>query len=212
MMDERDWLASESPLVMLEFLGGKASDRKLRLFATSCCRAVWHLLEFDYLRRLVEAAERLADGAPSSEFFLEWNTVSPAARQGRFFRALGYAVAPGLTAAHTKYLAQTVWFASDLSGDEGTRLLLRLLRDIFGNPFRSPTLHPDWLTPTVFALAQAAYDERLLPAGELERDRLLILADALEDAGADAALTDHLREPGPHVRGCWVVDAILGRE
>jgi hypothetical protein len=42
---------------------------------------------------------------------------------------------------------------------------------------------------------------------------LAVLADALEEAGcADAGLLGHLRSRGPHVRGCWALDLILGRE
>jgi hypothetical protein len=64
----------------------------------------------------------------------------------------------------------------------------------------------------VLALAQATYDGRTLPAGTLEPDRLAVLADALEDAGCtDAAILGHLRGPGPHVRGCWALDLILGK-
>jgi hypothetical protein len=56
-------------------------------------------------------------------------------------------------------------------------------------------------------------DERVLPAGHLDNDRLAILADALEDAGCtDQAILGHLRGPGHHVRGCWAVDALLGRK
>ncbi len=62
----------------------------------------------------------------------------------------------------------------------------------------------------VAALAQAAYDERSMPSGELDRHRLGILADALEDAGcANNEILAHLHSPGPHVRGCWVVDLIV---
>jgi hypothetical protein len=62
------------------------------------------------------------------------------------------------------------------------------------------------------ALAQAAYDDLILPAGTLDSARLLLLADALEDAGcADADLLGHLRGEGPHVRGCWAVDLVLGK-
>jgi hypothetical protein len=61
-------------------------------------------------------------------------------------------------------------------------------------------------------MAQTAYDERILPAGTLDPDRLAVLADALEDAGCDNAdILSHLRGPGPHVRGCWVVDLLLGK-
>jgi hypothetical protein len=65
----------------------------------------------------------------------------------------------------------------------------------------------------VLALAQTAYDDRLLPAGTRDPDRLAILADALEDAGCDnAEILSHLRGSGPHVRGCWVVDLLLRNE
>jgi hypothetical protein len=88
----------------------------------------------------------------------------------------------------------------------------QLLRDVFGNPFRPVTPDPDWLTPTVVSLAQAAYDERQLPEGTLDPARLSVLADALEDAGCtDAELLGHLRGPGPHIRGCWVLDLLLGK-
>jgi hypothetical protein len=88
----------------------------------------------------------------------------------------------------------------------------RILRDLLGNPFRPVALHLAWLSPTVVSLAHAAYDERRLPSGTLDPIRLAILADALEEAGcADASILDHLREPGPHVRGCWVLDLLLGQ-
>jgi hypothetical protein len=64
----------------------------------------------------------------------------------------------------------------------------------------------------VVALAQAAYEQRELPAGTLDIARIAILSDALEDAGCtDAELLGHLRGPGPHVRGCWAVDLLLGK-
>src|SRR5262249_8615865 len=82
----------------------------------------------------------------------------------------------------------------------------RILFDIFGNPFHPVALGPASLKPTVVSLAQAIYDERAF-------DRLPILADALEDAGCNNAdILNHCRQPGDHVRGCWVVDLVLGRE
>jgi hypothetical protein len=85
-----------------------------------------------------------------------------------------------------------------------------LLRDLFGpSPFRRlPRINPTWLAwegGTVPKLAESIYEERAF-------DRLPILADALEEAGCDAAeLLRHLRGPAPHVRGCWAVDLVLGR-
>jgi hypothetical protein len=80
------------------------------------------------------------------------------------------------------------------------------LRDVFGNPFRPVTVNPTWQTATVVSLAQAIYDERAF-------DRMPILADALEDAGCtNADVLNHCRQPGEHVRGCWVVDLLLGKQ
>jgi hypothetical protein len=92
-----------------------------------------------------------------------------------------------------------------------------LVRDIFGNPFRpSPTLPPAvlaWNDGTVRLIAEGIYDDRKMPEGSLDTARLAILADALLDAGCDDdSLIQHCREPGPHVRGCWAVDLILGKE
>ena len=85
-----------------------------------------------------------------------------------------------------------------------------MVRDVFGNPFRPRTpADPSWLAwngGVVRELARAAYSDRCFTD-------MALLADALEDAGcADADLLGHLRGPGPHVRGCWAVDLLLGKE
>jgi hypothetical protein len=84
-----------------------------------------------------------------------------------------------------------------------------LVRELFGNPFRPLTLDPACLTPTVLSIAQAAYETRSLPSGELDPHRLAVLGDALEEAGASGDILSHLREPAPHVRGCFALDLIL---
>jgi hypothetical protein len=91
-----------------------------------------------------------------------------------------------------------------------------LLHDLFGNPFHPlPHLAPSllkWNGGAVVKLAEAIYEGRLLPSGHLDAARLAILADMLEEAGAtDPGLLGHLRGPGPHVRGCFAVDALTGR-
>jgi hypothetical protein len=54
-----------------------------------------------------------------------------------------------------------------------------------------------------------AAEERSGPEGHLDRARLAVLADALEDAGCtDREILCHLHGPGVHVRGCWVVDLV----
>ena len=80
-----------------------------------------------------------------------------------------------------------------------------LLRCIVGNPFRPIAFDPAWLTSTVRTLAEGVYYRRASAP-------LPVLADALQDAGCEQPdILDHLRGPGPHVRGCWVVDLILGK-
>jgi hypothetical protein len=83
---------------------------------------------------------------------------------------------------------------------------LTILRCLVGNPFRSVVLDPAWLTNDVRGLAATAYGDRAF-------DCLPILADALEEAGCtDEAILSHLRGPGPHARGCWVVDSVLDKK
>jgi hypothetical protein len=80
-----------------------------------------------------------------------------------------------------------------------------LMREVFGNPFCAVETDPAWLTSAVVALAQPIYEEQAF-------DRLPILANALEDAGCHRTdILGHCRSPGPHVRGCWVVDLLAGK-
>jgi hypothetical protein len=80
-----------------------------------------------------------------------------------------------------------------------------LLRDIFGNPFRPIAFSPEWRTSTAVAIAQGMYDSR-------DFSPMPLLADALQDAGCEVPeIIDHCRGPGPHVRGSWVVDGVLGK-
>ncbi len=90
--------------------------------------------------------------------------------------------------------------------DAESSMQCQILRDIFGNPFRPVALDPRWLTSTVIDLARTIYEERVW-------ERMPILADALMDAGCDSEeILNHCRGPGPHVRGCWVVDLLLQKE
>jgi hypothetical protein len=90
-----------------------------------------------------------------------------------------------------------------------------VLKDIFDNPSCPPSIDPvtlAWNNGTVDGLAQVAYECRQLPAGTLEPDRLAVLADALEEAGCGQQdMLKHLHSPGPHVRGSWPVDLLLGK-
>jgi hypothetical protein len=232
-VNETEWLECTESEKMLELLRSKASDRKLRLFVCACCRRVWHQLFDKQSRRAVEVAERLADGqADPAEVAAARTEMEELIRrreqewpeEASFSEA---ALLYGHVDRLPRMLAQsaleegvtTQWtgLAADFraAGPADHRPLVAFLHDIFGNPFRPVTIAPAvlaWNDAAVVRLAQAAYDERHLPAGTLDNGRLAILADALEEAGCtDADILGHLRGPGPHVRGCWPLDLCLGK-
>ncbi len=64
---ENEWDACTDPQPMLDFLQGRASDRKMWLFAVACCRRLWGVFLADECRRAVEVAERFADGRATEE-------------------------------------------------------------------------------------------------------------------------------------------------
>jgi hypothetical protein len=227
-MTEREWLTCTDPAPLLDSLRGKVSERKWRLLACACCRRVWHLLRDPRHRAAIAAAEQFADGQISPD---EMVAIADDSYRASFIGPGGRYIHKG-GAAHllvrhfssfddwdetyrcppldnTAMAAKMV--AERLRAKERS-VQAALVRDIFGNPLRPAAGDPGWRTPDVLALAQTAYDERQLPRGSLDNDRLGVLADALEDAGCqDSAILTHLRSPGPHVRGCWPVDAILGK-
>ncbi|HZY89324.1 MAG TPA: hypothetical protein VFE78_31165 [Gemmataceae bacterium] len=236
-MNESEWLACPDPWRMLDFLrgSGNASDRRFRLFAAACYRRVWHLLADPRTRHAVGVLERLADGgAPRGEVeqalrgacnaafeaeTLVWDDDLLEARglaAGSVYRA--FATDPAGAAGQardccTHAAVATAGPANEAAAERAEEVgQCRLLRDIFGGLFRRPPAFPLHVPAWCGGLAQAAYDNRELPSGHLESSRLAVLADALEDAGvSEGGLLDHLRGPGPHVRGCHVLDAISGR-
>lgn len=221
-MTESEWMACSDPTSMLDSLRGKASDRKLRLFACACCRLQWHLLADGRSRRAVEIAEGYADGLVTE---LERENVAAEALSAASEAAVARAGASERdTAALTAYAATAAWYTVYYQANSAARTTCDaeavdwyaanqigmphpdLIREVCGNPFRPVRLDPAWLSSDVMALARTIYEERAF-------DRMPELADALEEAGChDADTLGHCRQAGPHVRGCWVVDAILGRE
>ena len=216
-MTEPEWLGATDPAPMLEFLKGKASDRKLRLFGVGCCRRKWKYLADRLFEEAVAVAEVFADDADAvgAVDFARWNAGVALARWRRREGSAGVHVRAGDAAVRVTYTPPSVaHIALRTSGVPVNSAAARareageqaaLVRDIFGNPFRPVAIDPGWLTSTVLALAEGAYAERAF-------DRLPILADALQDAGCeDAAVLDHCRGEGSHSRGCWVVDLVLGK-
>jgi hypothetical protein len=226
-MTEAQWLTCTDPAPMLEFLqeSGKASERKLRLFACSWCRRIWHLLDHADSRKAVDVTKRYAEGQLGRETFegacSDAQEVMFAPHYGMAWKAAWLASWADAWAAASEVSRWAEWDWLDTRNGELTAdgLLAeqaQVLRCVVGNPFRPPpSLAPpllDWHGGAAVKLAQAIYEERSLPSGHLDAARLAVLADMLEEAGCfDAELVSHLRGPGLHVRGCVAVDAVLGQ-
>jgi len=214
MMTEQQWLQSADPRPLWAFLGEQGNGRKWRLFAVACCRRIWPCLKRRWPdQAMIEAAERCADGKMAWQAILDTFGQIPLEQfnQDQLPRYLAACAAVNVQEAEGKIAAQAARIAA--GGDpQEFAAQADLLRDIFGNPFRRVVLDSSWLTPAVRSLAEAAYEDRSLPSGTLNLDRLAVLADALLDAGCtDPDLLAHLRGPGPHVRGCHLLDLLTQR-
>jgi hypothetical protein len=215
---EADWLACDNPNFAVAVVRAKnPSRRKARLAAAAGLRHFWPELSA-VQRRAVEAAERYADG---ESFYHEMQATTVRIASGQV-GTLAWAVArvTHRVAAEALWPATCVFlpvvdsspvytnppFPDGRAFAERSRPMLDIFRCVYGNPFRPTAVAPGWRTTAVLGLARAVYDGRAF-------DRLPILADALEDAGCDhPAMLAHCRDGGPHVRGCWVIDGILGRK
>ncbi len=200
-MTENEWLDCSDPIPMLEFLRGKTSDRKLRLFACACC--ILSCCERSEIAELFaigkvtvrQLGDEVKRAACEADALVAARTTAQAAATQR-----GHDAAPA-----SEQAARERWVAEQK--EKSNQAIL--LREIVGNPFRCSVIDPCWLTwndCTIPKLAQAIDDEHAF-------DTLPILADALEEAGCDNAdILNHLRGPGPHLRYCWAVDLLLGKE
>jgi hypothetical protein len=214
-MTEDEWLRCADPLRMLRELRARSGDRKVLLLTAACCHRVWDLLPKDcrgWVRLVEDVAEGRADAGRLNENWERVEQTLGVLSHGEFPNH-----ADGKFAALLEVLC-VYWESLDAPSDPNPKAssygrerkaYAALVRDIFGNPFRGAVVDSAWLAwndGTVRRIAQAIYDERAF-------DRMPILADALEDAGCDNAdILNHCRTPGVHVRGCWVVDLLLGKE
>lgn len=261
-MTEQEWLTSDDPVAMLDWLyqHHTPSDRKLRLAMCAMTRAVGD--HATGLLRRVNLAEMWADGEIDREAVVADEPGEPTSWRG-------WVVAHHIPRDAIEWTSQSYkWVAP------------HVIREVFGNPFQQVTLPPGekceacaarlrwqetWckvcrntqhgpspvLTPLVLQLAEAVYNVRT-ETGTLDNDALAVLSDALEDAGLEDKsqvcprcidgsgvrlglygepprvechhcggegklrfanpILAHLREPGPHYRGCWATDILLGKE
>lgn len=229
-MTEAEWLKCEDPRLMLNSLQDRTSAKRLFQFAAFCWRRGSRFLEDEKSLRGVEALESLAKGMSLEDTGLAYT------EDGAFLITLkdincgiGISPEPEFAAAAASSSVEAVAIAEQAeAGDRlalvaamvgpvnsefqhagrGLSILLRsyvpIVREFFGNPFRPIDLRPCWRTSTVFALLRGMCDND-------DFSSMPMLGDALEDAGCDdAGILQHCRSGGPHVRGCWVIEMLLG--
>jgi len=229
-MDESTWLSCTDPQVMLEFLRGNASDRKLRLFAVACSWRSGLVSKHEKETECLRVSEEWVDGNVSDDQLRDsyeqggmkhssHNLLINAPEKIAYWAA----ATDAKVAAHLTVVTPEIQQRLDESGamfswdfdipvcraaaEKEQHMQADSLREIFGSlPFRVVTANPTWLTSTVVTLAQSIYDNRRF-------EDMPILADALEDAGCgNAEMLEHARSGGEHVRGCWLVDLLLQKE
>lgn len=229
-MNRSLWNACSAPEEMLCHVSRTADDRLLRLFACACCRLIWRLLPDQRARKAVEVSECFADGlvtpyalkaaeigarsiTPHSAWLPAWAAAEAAAPDtwhAALWTAAGTAEATAEAAARLA-LAANARFVEKLASiawHEERTDQCAVLRDIFGTPFQSVRVNPYWLLWKNGRVVQAAcsiYDEGRF-------NDLAHVGRLLEEAGCnDLDILSHCRRPHGHVRGCWVLDLLLGK-
>ena len=235
-MTEVEWLEAADPEAVAEFVYQSASNRQLRLIACGCCRMMWDWLSDERSRAAVEVSERFADGLASSDelghasYYAEAALFAIDAKVERYSReqraircgwlnpedaveekgirrregdAVSFEVARLAAVCAEQSAAAPPWI---LLYRPEPIFSFAVVHDVMGNPFRRVAFDPAWRTSDAVLLARGIYDECAF-------DRLPVLAGALQDAGcSNEDILNHCCGSGPHVRGCRVVDLVLGKE
>ncbi len=203
-ISEQEWLGGGDLGSMVAFMRGRVSGRKLRLWACACCRRIWNSLPAQ-LRHTVFVAECFADGSVPRSALAESDRVSSAVEADRqAILAAKRAVAPLASMAALAYRHAALLAPSGCAAE--TALQVALLRDIVGPTlFHKVEVDPAWQAPAIIALLR-----------EIVRDgtfgRLPEIAPLLKaHSCANSEILDHCSLAEGHVRGCWVVDLLLGK-
>jgi hypothetical protein len=218
---EAEWLSLDRVNTPhMDWLRRRGSRRQFFLAAAAWARQVEDRMTGSRFRDLLPAVEAYADGSLTADEL----TRQVRRVEDTYYERTGELQRLGLnpTSAVRQLAADVValqaadprdaWIAAinalKAAGGVGKKGLrsqqVAVLHDIFGNPFRPVTFESVWRPSTAVGLAESMYSTRDFAA-------MPILADALEEAGCDNSdVLAHCRGPGPHVRGCWVVDLVLG--
>jgi hypothetical protein len=216
-MTETEWFACSDPLTLVASGHVNLSERQHYLLAVAVCWRIRGLLIDSNSLVSLSVLEAFADDAVSPDDLRQaarsvvedWDVFEFTTAFDDAQRAAVNAIVDAANQDDPAWWAlHWATQAVELRGTEKTVIpaFANLVREIFGNPFRPAALDPAWLTSDVLALARGIYEERAF-------DRMPILADALQDAGCtNDDILIHCRDTKQvHVRGCWVLDLLLGK-
>jgi hypothetical protein len=228
-MTGKQWLKSVDPEEMGEFYGERFTERKARLIMLACCQRHPKYLKHKAVRPVIEALvdhyadpkkpDKAFDSAKIRKLHAKLHEYGSSTRSGAT-RGVAFGV---IEAAEPKSVMKeldesfeylvfscTYDIAAGVENDEPpseeSARQAGIMREVLGNPFTPVVFEPVWRTDTVAAMARQIYETEDFSA-------MPILADALQDAGCEQVeILKHCRdEKQTHVRGCWVLDLILGK-
>jgi hypothetical protein len=206
------WEACDDPALLIQWRDARVTGRKKRLFAAACCRWAWGRLADARSRDAVAVAERFADGlATPQELTRAYERAAAAAaeRAGNSWQDVAWAAATAASGdPHLATVVRALVPPRLGRGTEAAAHVASLFRDVLGNPWRPAAVDAAaraWDGGTAVQIAQRVYADQAF-------QDLPVLADALEEAGCTSdAILGHCRQQRHHVRGCWVLDAVLGQ-
>src|SRR5262245_949722 len=213
-MTNEEWQSSADPDVLLDAARAakRLNARKARLFACGCFWLVWDRITRDDIRTAVEMSEARADRRISQQELEQYRypMTDPGDNVMSWLAAMVQSLV--ISNLNPSYVACSVRTSTENDVYRHARRGIPcrpqadLVREIVGNTTRPVAFDRRWRSADAVELARTIYEDRAF-------DRMPVLADALMDAGcADEQVLGHCRGEGPHVRGCWVVDHILGNE
>jgi hypothetical protein len=231
-VDETEWLTrSTAPLRLARFVQTRVSSRRLQILSCAVCRLVDDsLAPRDRLR--LETAERFAFGELDGKAYRDLIEADgpeplPAMETGADFgavRAVHSALSGNIVAGFVnavEWVLESCRNRTDEASRNVPQRLCDLMRELVGNPFRAWRISPPWLASGIRIAPDGTSVTLSLATMDLAReidvhrrfDLMPILADELESSGCiDPGLLHHCRHGTQHLRGCWAVDLLLGRD
>jgi len=206
-----DWETSNSLYALLSWGFQSEGQRKHQLLGSAVMRRVAMRTSLSMFDFILDYGDEFVDGRSVRADYLKHLRTIRRIRYGTRFKNI-----MDLAIAAEKLLESpeaTLEYVAEIATPEEMMECCEMIRDVFPNPFHSFSFDRrqfiswlKWNDSTVSKMAHAIYDSK-------QCLDLPVLADALEEAGCvDPLILEHCRADTTHIRGCWVVDLMTGRD